>query len=102
MISNDSALHHGPVSATWILYLRGQPATLERLRIDRQLEEALASGGDPLRVPSIFGVSQTTAIRYALTAQRLLKDDHATTPSESLQTQVSDRHNGADARLGSS
>lgn len=100
-ISKESALHRGPVSATWILDLRGQPATLERLRIDRQLEEALASGGDPLRVASVFGVSQTTAIRYALNALQLLEDDHAATPSESLRTQVSNPDNDGDACLGS-
>lgn len=101
LISKESALHRGPVSATWILDLRGQPATLERLRIDRQLEEALASGGDPLRVASVFGVSQATAIRYALNALQLLADDHAATPSESLRTQVSNTDNDGNARLGS-
>jgi integrase len=100
LISKESALHHGPVSAPWILNLRGQPATLERLRIDRQLEEALASGGDPLHVASVFGVSQTTAIRYALNALKLIGDDHADTPSEFLRTQVSIPDNDDDARLG--
>jgi hypothetical protein len=101
LVSKESALHRGPVSATYLLDLRGLPATLERLRIDRQLEEALASGGDPLRLASVFGVSQTTAIRYALNALLLLEDDHAATPSGSLRTQVSNRDNDPGAHLGS-
>lgn len=101
LVSKESALHRSPVSATYLLNLRGLPATLERLRIDRQLEEALASGGDPLRLASVFGLSQTTAIRYALNALQLLEDDHAATPSGSLRTQVSNPDNDRDARLGS-
>jgi hypothetical protein len=46
----DAAIE-GPVSAAWVNpILRGLPATVERLRIDRQLEEALASGA---HVPSV-------------------------------------------------
>jgi hypothetical protein len=47
LISYASALGHGPVSHTWILNLRGLPGTVERLRVDRQLEEAVATGADP-------------------------------------------------------
>lgn len=101
LISKETALHHGPVSATYILDLRGQPATLERLRIDRQLEEALAGGGDPLRLATVFGISQTTAVRYATNALQLLEDDHAATPSGSLRTRASDPENDADEHSGS-
>jgi hypothetical protein len=55
LISKHSALRLGPVSASFILDLRGLPANLERLRIDRQLEEALACGGDPLHLATVFG-----------------------------------------------
>jgi hypothetical protein len=79
--------------------LRGQPATLER--IDRQLEEALAGSGDPLRLATVFGVSQTTAIRYALNALRLLEDDHAATSSGPLRTRASGPKNDPDGRSGS-
>jgi hypothetical protein len=53
--------------------MRGLAATIERLRIDRQLEEALATGGDPLHIAAVFGVSEGTAIRYATNAQILLQ-----------------------------
>ncbi|MFG1801339.1 tyrosine-type recombinase/integrase [Micromonospora carbonacea] len=72
LVSAESALRLGPVSHAWILNLRGLPATLERLRIDRQLEEALTAGGDPLHLATMFGISETTAIRYATNARELL------------------------------
>ncbi|GIM87126.1 hypothetical protein Sar04_38620 [Salinispora arenicola] len=52
---------------------RGQAATVERLRRDRQLEEALAHGGDPLHLAAVFGIDAKTAIRYATTARQLLE-----------------------------
>jgi hypothetical protein len=73
LISQESALGHGPVSHAWILNLRGLPGTLDRLRIDRQLEEAIATGGDPLHLATVFGLSEATAIRYANNAQALLQ-----------------------------
>jgi integrase len=45
----------------------------ERLRIDRQLDEALATGGDPLHLALVFGISEDTAIRYAADARALLQ-----------------------------
>jgi hypothetical protein len=53
--------------------LRGQAATLERLRVDRQLEEALIHGPDPLHLAAEFGLDQKTAIRYAASARQLLE-----------------------------
>ncbi len=38
--------------------LRGQAATLERLRVDWQLEEALAHGPDPLHLAAAFGLDR--------------------------------------------
>lgn len=72
LVSSASALGHAPVSATWILNLRGLPGTLERLRIDRQLEEAIVAGGDPLHLAAVFGFSEGTAIRWASNARQLL------------------------------
>jgi integrase len=83
LISYSSALGHCPVSSTWILNLRGLPGTLERLRIDRQLEEALATGADPLHLAAVFGFSDGTAIRWATNAQQLIGDPHATCLPES-------------------
>lgn len=63
--------------------LRGLPATLDRLRIDRQLEEALTSGADPLQVAAVFGVCDATAIRYADNARQLLTRPHENSPLKS-------------------
>jgi hypothetical protein len=38
--------------------------TAAGLRADRLLNEAHASGGDPLRLTHLFGISDPTAIRY--------------------------------------
>jgi hypothetical protein len=38
--------------------------TAEDLRVDRLLAEVDASGGDPLTLTLLFGLSDPTAIRY--------------------------------------
>lgn len=83
LVSSTSALGLGPVSHTWVLNLRGLPGTLERLRIDRQLEEALAAEGDPLHLAAVFGLSDTAAIRWATNARHLLAGPHADRPHDS-------------------
>ncbi len=67
------------VSENWLTEsCRGLTATLERLRVDRQLEEALTCGADPLHLAALFGIDDTTAIKYATIARQLLAT--ATTP----------------------
>jgi hypothetical protein len=63
--------------------LRGQDATLERLRVDRRLEEALTHGPDTLHLALalVFGIDENTAIRYAVSA-RVLLDEAAEQPSQ--------------------
>ncbi|MET8779463.1 hypothetical protein ABZV58_31070 [Nocardia sp. NPDC004654] len=102
LISKESALRTGPVSNTYVMNLRGLAATLERLRLDRQLDEALASGGDPLHLAAVFGMDASTAIRWATNARQLLDDTHAATPpSGSLPTPVPVPQNEAGRYLGS-
>src|SRR6185437_8622271 len=61
------------VSENWLAgACRGLTATLERLRVDRQLEEALTHGADPLHLAAVFGIDDTTAIKYAAIARQLL------------------------------
>ena len=73
-INQQTAMETGAVSTVWAKKaLRGQTATLERLRVDRQLEEALTHGPDPLHLASVFGLDQKTAIRYAASARQLLE-----------------------------
>ena len=65
LISTRSALGLGPVSAG---YLRGVtanlPVTLHQLRADRLLTHARDTGGDPLSLHRLFGLSADTAVRY--------------------------------------
>ena len=48
------AVHAGKLWTTRAT--RNLSATLERLRVDRQLEEALNHGGDPLQLALVFGM----------------------------------------------
>ena len=78
LVNAQTALGTGPASRTWIgTALRGHAATVEALRVDRQLEEALATGADPLHLAATFGLDPGTAVRHASSARQLLQ-----TPAE--------------------
>ena len=74
LVSQQSANGTGPVSTSYFARtaLRGKAATLERLRVGRQLQEALACGPGPLHLATMFGLDPRTAIRYAENARQLL------------------------------
>jgi hypothetical protein len=93
LINATTALGLGPVSGSWAnRTARGLPANLERLRIDRQLEEALTHDADPLHLAAVFGIQPQTAIRYAASARQLLEQPLHRHPSGAPQTQLSRRH----------
>jgi len=74
IINQQTAMTTRAVSENWLTEsCRGLTATLERLRVDRQLEEALTCGADPLHLAAVFGIDDTTAIRYAAIARQLLQ-----------------------------
>ncbi|SBW26032.1 hypothetical protein FDG2_4758 [Candidatus Protofrankia californiensis] len=74
LINGQTALEHGPVSNSWLsMIARGLPVTLEQLRVDRQLDEALTHGPDPLHLAAVFGLDHSTAMRYANAARALLE-----------------------------
>ncbi|MFD9284594.1 tyrosine-type recombinase/integrase [Streptomyces mirabilis] len=73
LINNQTATMTSRASNHWIsAAMRGQDATLERLRVDRQLEEALTHGPDALHLAEVFGLDEKTAMRYADSARQLL------------------------------
>ena len=73
IVNQQTAMETGPVSKVSLTTpFRGQAATIERLRVQRQLEEALAQGPDPLHLAAMFGLAHKTAIRYAENARQLL------------------------------
>lgn len=63
LIINQTATRTSRASNHWIsASMRGQDATLERLRVDRQLEEALTHGPDLLHAEA-FRLDEKTAMR---------------------------------------
>lgn len=73
LVNHRTAVHHGNVSNTWLTTaLRGLDATVERLHLDRHLDEALTNRADPLHLAVVFGLSPKAALRYANTAKQLL------------------------------
>lgn len=82
IITMATAIGVGAVCASVLAaVLRGLPATIERLGIDRYLDDAQASGGDPPAVAEVFTISDNAAIRDATTALALLASPHAASVS---------------------
>jgi integrase len=70
IINQQTATTTRAVSENWLTHsCRGLTATLERLRMDRQLDEALTHDADPLHLAAVFGIDDTTALRYAAIAR---------------------------------
>ncbi|MFD9534705.1 hypothetical protein [Streptomyces sp. NPDC060010] len=102
IVSQHTAMDTRPVSGVWITEaLRGQTATLERLRMDRQLEEALTHGPDPLHLAEVFGLDEKTAIRYANSARQILERPLESDPATSPRTQGSTPRQHDDGPAGS-
>lgn len=77
LLTRRTAHERGPVSQFWLAgRLRGLPATLRQLREDRILDEALATGGDPLHLAVMFGLTAKPALRYAQTVHPGLAELH--------------------------
>jgi hypothetical protein len=75
LISAKTALGTEPVTSSYLnWHLRRYGVTVERIRRDRVLHEALTAGPDPLHLTPVFNLSYTTASRYAAIAQDLLDD----------------------------
>jgi hypothetical protein len=73
LINRRTAATTVEVGHAWLSKtFRGLPATLERLRMDRHLEEALADRADPRHLAAVFEVDEKTVLRYARSAQQLL------------------------------
>jgi integrase len=65
LINRSTAGGTSPVSRSYIQATVGKAGiTAQDLRADRFHDEAESSGGDPLRLTHLFGISDATAIRY--------------------------------------
>ncbi|MGW1412255.1 hypothetical protein [Streptomyces sp. NPDC002403] len=59
LITRKTAVELGPAGKLWTTRAtRNLTAALERLRVDRQLEEALTHGADPLHVALVFRIGR--------------------------------------------
>jgi integrase len=75
LISGKTAHGTGPVSRGYLNWnLQRHGVSIERIRRDRVLHEALTARADPLHLALVFGLSQTTASKYTLIACDLLAD----------------------------
>jgi integrase len=78
LISARTALSVDPVSQGYLNFHLGRHGvSVDRIRKDRILHEALTTGADPLHLALVFNLSDTTASRYAAIAEHLLAlDEH--------------------------
>ncbi|MEW9551169.1 hypothetical protein [Nonomuraea sp. NPDC050783] len=76
-LSERTAHDTQPTTDWWLKkQFRGLGLTVNQIRMDRQLEEALAQGPDALHLAAIFGISERAAIRYANAARQLRENTH--------------------------
>jgi hypothetical protein len=65
LVSSVTTHDHAPVCGPWLSKLfHGLPATATQLRQDRILDEARATGADPLHLTAMFGFAAETGLRY--------------------------------------
>lgn len=72
LVSRISALGTGPVSPDYLDKHQLRGISLEYIRRDRILHEALATGADPLHLTLLFNIDHTNAMAYATAARNLL------------------------------
>jgi hypothetical protein len=72
LVSRISALGTGPVSADYLDKHQLRGVSLERIRLDRILQEALATGADPLHLALVFNIDHTNAMANANAGRNLL------------------------------
>ena len=80
LLSRISALGTGPVSADYLGKHQPRGISLERIRRDRILQEALATGADPLHLALVFSINHTNAMACANAARNLLGSSPDETP----------------------
>ena len=77
LISRISALGTGPVAPDYLDKHQLCGLSLERIRRDRILQEAVATGADPLHLTLVFNIDHTNAMAYANAARNLLSSSPA-------------------------
>jgi hypothetical protein len=72
LVSRISALGTRPVSPDYLDKHQPRGISLEHIRRDRILHEALATTADPLHLALVFNIDHTNAMAYANAARNLL------------------------------
>jgi hypothetical protein len=76
LITGKTSVGTGRVSEPFIREWLGTSGfTVDRIRADRVLHEALTAGPDPLHLSLVFNISHDTASRYSAVAEQLLADE---------------------------
>lgn len=76
IVSARTALGTRPVTGQFIRFRLGRNGfSVDRIRADRILDEALTAGADPLRLSRVFNISHTTATKYTTVAEAILSDE---------------------------
>jgi hypothetical protein len=81
LVSRISALGTRPVSPDYLDKHQLRGISLERIRRDRILHEALAAGADPVHLALVFNIDHTNALAYANAARSLLSSPAEQAPS---------------------
>jgi hypothetical protein len=76
LVNTKTVLNTGPVSGHYVRFCLGLNGfSIDRIRADRILHEALTAGPDPLHLSLVFDISHNTATRYSTVAEHLLSDE---------------------------
>jgi hypothetical protein len=76
LVNTKTVLDTGPVSGPYVRFCLGRNGfSIDRIRADRILHEALTAGPDPLHLSLVFNISHATATRYTTVAEQLLSDE---------------------------
>jgi len=76
LVNTKTVLDTGPVSGPYVRFHLGRNGfSIDRIRADRILHEALTAGPDPLHLSLVFNISHTTATRYTTVAEHLLSSE---------------------------
>jgi len=90
LISEKTALGDGPVTRGYLdFHLKPHGVSVERIRRDRILHEALTGRPDPLHLSLLFGISERPASQYARIARDILAEPPG--PGEGTQHDLGER-----------
>lgn len=76
LVNTKTVLDTGPVSGPYVRFCLGRNGfSIDHIRADRILHEALTAKADPLHLSLIFNISHHTATRYTTIAEHLLGEE---------------------------